>query len=608
MGEFLFAMHLYLLIPLVACIGACAMTSAVIARDPTARRSRIAATILACAAIWGLCDLLAHVLMSQRVALLLVRVSILPILALPPLALHLLLAENKALRQRYALFLAPIWVYLACLMPAGLFSPALISGVVWTHWGWMIQLGPSYFWGFVPVAVCALVAFLSIHTQSRRMTRVEPRDKRVLAWIATLLLSMIPATEVVAPLLEIAAPRLGALSVTVLGAILWFLSLNLGEYVPPPSAFAREMLDTLSDGVALINRDGRIRAANSAFDKLALIAPKKLKDELVTERLGISLEELPEAGAEFETTLRRSDGTTIPISATRSDLRDARGSRLGSVLVIRDLREVARLRRRLVAAGRLAAVGELAAGIVHEVNNPIAFIKSNLHSLQKNDASIMDILHRELAPEGVPAPLLDGHHLIGQSLQDIARVVSIVKEVRGFSHMGPTGRQMNDINGLIEDVVRIALPQLRLSATLVREYGDLPPIDCAGQDIKQVLLDLILNAARSLGGSGTIRLCTAREADTISIVVEDDGRGYSPAQVERIFDPTTGRGDSESGPDLCVAYQIVRQHDGEICLKSELGRGSTVTVRLPIAAPSAVGSAPIEGELEREALSRGESA
>ncbi|MBW2723979.1 MAG: hypothetical protein JRE71_06285, partial [Deltaproteobacteria bacterium] len=78
MGEFLFAMHLYVLIPLVACVGACAMASVVLARDPTARRSRIAAGILACAAIWSLCDLLAHVLMNPAVALSLVRVSILP--------------------------------------------------------------------------------------------------------------------------------------------------------------------------------------------------------------------------------------------------------------------------------------------------------------------------------------------------------------------------------------------------------------------------------------------------------------------------------------------------------------------------------------------------
>ncbi|MBW2387314.1 MAG: hypothetical protein JRG89_02660, partial [Deltaproteobacteria bacterium] len=439
-------MHLYVLIPLVACVGACAMASVVLARDPTARRSRIAAGILACAVIWSLCDLLAHVLMNPAVALSLIRVSILPVLALPPLALQLVLEENEALRQRYSRALFPIWLCLGLSVPASLFSPALISGVVWTHWGWMAQLGPAYFWGFVPVTVCVMVAFLAFRTQSRLMTRMELREGRVFAWIATLLLAMIPATEVVTPLLEIAAPRLGALTVTVLGAILWFLSLNLGEYVPPPSAFAREMLDTLSDGVALINRAGTIRSANPAFDRLGLILPDNRRDVFVSERLGISLEELPDGGAEFETNLHRGDGSTIPVSATRSDLRDAGGSKLGSVLVIRDLREVAKLRRRLVATGRLAAVGELAAGIVHEVNNPIAFIKSNLNSLHKNDASIMDILQRELAPAELPETLREGHHLIGQSLQGIARVASIVKEVRGFSHMGPTGQQMNDVN------------------------------------------------------------------------------------------------------------------------------------------------------------------
>ena len=125
MGEFLFTMHLYVLIPLIACIGACAMASAIIARDPTARRSRIAASILACAGIWSLCDLLAHVLMDRTVALSLVRISILPVLALPPLALHLVLEENETLRRRYAFALVPIWACLGLAVPASLFSPSL---------------------------------------------------------------------------------------------------------------------------------------------------------------------------------------------------------------------------------------------------------------------------------------------------------------------------------------------------------------------------------------------------------------------------------------------------------------------------------------------------
>ena len=598
-------MDFYVLIPLVACIGASAMTSAIIARDPSARRSRVAAAILACAAVWSLCDLLAHVLASQVAALLLVRVSLLPILALPPLALQLLLEENDDLRRRYSAILVPTWIYVAIVALAGVLSPALISGVSWTHWGWMTQLGPLYALGFVPASVCVLSAFLFFHTRTRLMTRVEPSDGRVLALIATLLLAVIPMTEVWAPLLEIAVPRLGALSVTILGAVLWVLSSALGEYAPPSSSFAREMIDTLSDGVALVNCDGRICAANATLSELALIPSHDLTGELMVDRLGISLDEIPDGGDESEAAMRRGDGTSIPILVTRSDLRDRGGLKLGSVCVVRDFREVVRLRRQLVAAGRLAAVGELAAGVVHEVNNPIAFIQSNLHSLHKNDASIMEILRSELVPAKVPEDLLDGHHLIGQSLQCISRVASIVKEVRGFSHMGPTGRQMNDFNQLIEDVVRIALPQLRTRATLVREFGDLPPIECAGQDIKQVLLDLILSAARSLDGTGTIRLTTIALHDTISLEIEDDGRGLTPDQVERIFDPTTGRGDSDSERDLCVAYQIVRQHGGDIHLSSELGQGTKVSVFLPSTVDSYGDSVSDLDEIDHEASSRG---
>ena len=95
-----FRMDLFVLIPLLACIGATAMTSAIIARDPSARRSRVAAAVLACAGVWSFCDLLAHVLASHTAALILARVSLLPILALPPLALQLLLEESDALRRR----------------------------------------------------------------------------------------------------------------------------------------------------------------------------------------------------------------------------------------------------------------------------------------------------------------------------------------------------------------------------------------------------------------------------------------------------------------------------------------------------------------------------
>ena len=126
--------------------------------------------------------------------------------------------------------------------------------MVWTQWGWIAQQGPFYILGFIPALACAVAAFTVFTARTRLNKQPEHGFGEALAWIATLLLAVIPVTEFLAPLLELAAPRLGALSVTILGAILWILSLTLGEYAPPPGSFAREMLDSLTEGVALVNR------------------------------------------------------------------------------------------------------------------------------------------------------------------------------------------------------------------------------------------------------------------------------------------------------------------------------------------------------------------
>ena len=572
----------YVLIPLLACIGACVISSAVIARDPMARRRQFAGAIVACAGVWALCDLLAQVLNREAIALSLARGSTLPVLAIAPLAVQLLLEQSRELRNRYARVLPPLWLGVGALMTLSVFTPAFVSGVTFTKWGWMTKLGPFYYVGFAPVVVCMVIAFASYRTHGRLKQYAASSVRHVLALMTMLMLSVISVTEVMAPLLEIAAPRLGALSVTVLGGILWVLTGSMGEYIPLPSDFSRRMLDNISDGVALVNREGRIRTVNASFARLVQSEPNKLKDVSIEERFGLPVGAIPEHGEEFETSFWCEDGTTIPVSATRSDLRNEQGTRLGAVLIVRDLGEVARLRRRLLAAGRLAAVGELAAGIVHEVNNPVSYIRSNLNSLHKNDVETMEILARELPANTVPATLNDVQHLVGQSLQSCDRVARIVKDVRGFSHMGPTGQHTTDLNNLLEEVVRIATPQLRTRATVVRKFGEIPLVECSGQEIRQVFLDLILGAAHSLEGRGTIRIETSAADDQVTIIVEDNGCGYTPTEIEAVFEPVSCRTDTEGARDHCVAYQIVRQHKGFIQMESELGEGAKVSVILPI--------------------------
>jgi signal transduction histidine kinase len=178
----------------------------------------------------------------------------------------------------------------------------------------------------------------------------------------------------------------------------------------------------------------------------------------------------------------------------------------------------------------------------------------------------------------------DGHHLVGQSLQGVSRVAGIIREVRGFAHTGSGERQWCDINELLESAVRIAMPQLRRSAKLIRSYGPVPRCECAGQDLKLVFLDLLLAAVAAMEGSGTIRLVTERVGDEILVELEDDGRGYSPEEIEQAFDPAVGC-ERRGGPDLCISHQIIRQHGGDIKLRSELGSGSSVQIRLPIGEP-----------------------
>jgi PAS domain S-box-containing protein len=585
-------MHTYVLIPLLASIGAFAMMSAILARDPNSRTSRLAAKILACAAIWSLCDLIAHVGFGAQVATGLFRVACGFVLLFPVLGLQLMLESDSVSKRRFRGALMLAWSTSLAVSLLSTLSSGFITGVVWSSWGWRAELGDLYWLGIPPSILCIATAYRCFQSRNLGFTEFDANGRRGQTLVATILLLAIPTSEIIAPYLEIPSPRLGSLSVILLAVMLWVLSIRSGEYLPPPSAFAREVLDGLEDGVALINREGRIRVANEALAGLVGMPVDDLRGLRVSELLEASMESLAARGSDAETALRVFYGESIPVSATTSELRDNSGSILGSVLVVRDHREVTQLRRRVVTAGRLAAVGELAAGIAHEVNNPIAFIQSNLHSLHKNDAAMMDLLQNELPADAVPDSISEGHHLVGQSLQCISRVSAIVKEVRGFSHMGPREFQSDDINKLMESAFRIAIPRLRHTAKVTRSYGSLELVRCAGQDLKQVFLDLILNAVRSLGGNGTIQLHTSMRGDDVLVVVEDDGLGLSEAQQNRIFDPAFGGEARGAGPDLCVAYQIVRQHAGEIEIDSEIGRGTKVTLRLPCAGP--LGSEPTD--------------
>jgi signal transduction histidine kinase len=159
----------------------------------------------------------------------------------------------------------------------------------------------------------------------------------------------------------------------------------------------------------------------------------------------------------------------------------------------------------------------------------------------------------------------------------------VVRGVRGFAHGGSGEREPTDLNALLDDVLRMAHPQLKDRARVERAYGGLPPVPCNAQDLKHVFLNLILNAAQAIREHGTVRLRTQALPHEVVVYVEDDGAGIAPEILDRIFDPffTTKKVGEGTGLGLGIAYQIVRNHEGEMEVDSSPGRGTCVRVRLP---------------------------
>jgi signal transduction histidine kinase len=247
-----------------------------------------------------------------------------------------------------------------------------------------------------------------------------------------------------------------------------------------------------------------------------------------------------------------------------------------------DPRELADLRRQLVTSARLAAVGELAAGIAHEINNPLAFVRSNLTQLE----SIWKEL-RLLPPAAPHVDLLrDVDALFEESIEGVDRAAEIVRSVRGFAHVGTAQRELTDLRPLLEDVLHVASAQLRSRANVMREYDDdLPQVICAPQQLRQVFLNLVVNAAQAVEPGGNVLVATRQDGGQVIVSVGDDGCGIAPDVIDRIFDPffTTKPVGEGTGLGLGIAHQIVTSHDGAIEVESAPGRGTVFRVRLPAA-------------------------
>ncbi len=580
-------MHPYVLVPLAASIVSAVLASTIWTRDPAHRANRLATLLVGTSAVWSLCEVVWNTTGDPRLALWLVRLSAVGWVWIGPLALDLFLEITGDSSPQARRWLPALYGAAGTFLAIDWCTPWIHPAVVRTSWGFGYELGPTYL-VFYLFTVCGLGGAFALGARSYRRS-ASPGERSQARTIAVgILVPLVVAslTDGLLPFFGVQLPRLGTASFAFLGVTIAWSFHRFGYSLLAPGAFAREILETLPDGVALLRLDGRIRSANDGLARLAGMPTEQLSGLPVSILLTPSPAPPAREVNEEECELAPAVGRRIPVSVSSSLLRDKQGSPLGLVVVVRDLREVVMLRHRLVTSGRLAAVGELAAGIAHEINNPVAFVRSNLALLQTHWSTLRGQLEKDETTDDLAEVLREGDELLAESLEGVDRAASFVRDVKGFSHAGRAERELADVNQLLESVLRVAAPQLRNRATLDRRFGQIPLLTCAPQEIKQVFLNLVLNAGQALPAQGgTIRLSTAAGEGDVFVTVGDDGCGIAPDALDRIFDPffTTKPVGEGTGLGLAISYQIVRKHGGDIQVDSEPGKGTVVRVRLPVA-------------------------
>lgn len=260
------------------------------------------------------------------------------------------------------------------------------------------------------------------------------------------------------------------------------------------------------------------------------------------------------------------------------------------------LRKLEIANSQLLRSEGLAAIGQLAAGVAHEINNPIGFVFSNLKTLSGYVHDLLKIvdavegmdsldelrqLKRQLEYDYIRS---DVEALINESEDGIDRVKRIISALKDFSHIDEEEFRPADLRRGLDATLNVVNNELKYKAEVIKEYGELPEVECILSQINQVVMNLLINAAHSIEKFGRITLRTGTEQDQVWIEVEDTGTGIEAGLLNRIFEPffTTKPVGKGTGLGLALSYNIVQKHNGRIEVFSEVGEGSRFRVYLPI--------------------------
>lgn len=273
----------------------------------------------------------------------------------------------------------------------------------------------------------------------------------------------------------------------------------------------------------------------------------------------------------------------------------------------------------LVQSEKMASIGQLAAGVAHEINNPVGFINSNLTTLDEYRRDLTTLINNYLELEQLAdrEPALSNNHdlagaleairnskekmdidfvlgdfdkIIAESKEGTDRIKKIVQDLKDFSHVDQAELKWANLNKGLESTLNIVWNEIKYKATVKKDYGDIPEVYCYPQQINQVVMNILVNAAHAIEDKGEIKISTAYidgAEPMVEIRISDTGKGIPPENLPKIFDPffTTKPVGKGTGLGLSMAYSIIKKHDGEIKVESEVGKGTTFVIELPVNGP-----------------------
>ncbi len=370
----------------------------------------------------------------------------------------------------------------------------------------------------------------------------------------------------------------------------------------------KEVFKHSIDVILVIDKEGRILERNPAHQRRTGFTDEDLKGKTVFDMLP------PEKGAEIRAAMDQEGGFAgelegiskagerIPILVSVFPIHDEEGKLNLYVSMGRDItaikraltdladanRELRQTQAHLVQSEKMASLGGLVAGIAHEINTPVGAMTSMHDTLVRAIAKLKDHL-KEKSPESFETDerLKSLFATIEESNQVIrsgaSRVAEIVRRLRSFARLDEAELKKVDVHEGLEDTLTLVHHEIKHNIQVVRDYGKLPAMSVFPSRLNQVFLNLLNNARQAIGEKGTITIRTWVEDKTANIAITDDGTGIPKENLPRIFDPgfTTKGVGIGTGLGLSICYQIIKDHRGKIDVESEVGKGTTFTVRIP---------------------------